>query len=111
MAQLTHFHCDVQDLCLELPSVHVCSPLTSSGRACKQMPPGMLCPEQLAHCARLCRKMVSGQLLCLLSHPCQLHGFASTQTMLTFLCIVNGLCTLQLLHSSGASEVGQDAEL
>ena len=56
---------DVQAPCLELPSVHACSPLMSSGHACKQMPPGMLCPVQLAHYAKLCRKKVSGQILCL----------------------------------------------
>lgn len=50
----------VQAPCLELPLVHVCSPLMSSGHACKQMPPGMLCPVQSAHYARLCRKKVSG---------------------------------------------------
>ncbi len=59
--------CYVQGPCLEVPSVSVCSPLTSSGRACKQMPPGMLCRVQWAHCARLCRRKVSGLFLCLAS--------------------------------------------
>ena len=53
-----------QDLCLELPSVRVCSPLMSSGRACKQMLLGMYCLEQLAHSIRLCQRKESGMTPC-----------------------------------------------
>lgn len=55
----------LQGPCQELPSVHVCSLLMSSGPACKRMPPEMHSLVLLEHCGKLCHRMGSGELLCL----------------------------------------------